>query len=215
MMRPAAALQHGKQFERDWATPGHTAIDLPEVDVNRVLAEHYDVDPELAFTRTTLWDMEVRKAYAPDRYIPSVVKPGSLLTWVDTPGETGENFIRVTQQRRWLDPARYGFVLERVHVDHERQIVFFIGSADLVGPDGLMLRAGTGQPLFHVEHSVTGTESQPINRWRIVHLTDSVHDEMRSYFEEMGKSVWLREFIEVYIREDLKSELTRRTREPA
>jgi hypothetical protein len=214
-MHAASALLHETQLKRDWDAPGHTAIDFPPVDVNRVLSERYEVDADLRFTRTMLWDMEVRKAHAPDIYIPSVVKAGSLITWKDSPDGIGENFIRASQQRLWLEPARYGLVLEQVHLDHDRQTAIFIGSGDLVGPDGTILRAGTGQPLFHVEHSVTGTESRPVNRWRIVHLTDALHTAMRDHFLTMGRDVWLREFIEIYIRQDLNVRLTRKAQEPA
>ena len=35
---------------------------------------------------------------------------------------------------------------------------------EVAGADGTLLRAGAGQPLFHVEHSVGGTELRPLNR---------------------------------------------------
>jgi len=66
-----------------------------------------------------------------------------------------------------------------------------------------------GQPLFHVEHSVGGDESRPLNRWRIVHLTDKVENRLVERFTLMANDVWLPEFIEIYIRSDLNIKLTR------
>ena len=66
-------LNHEGEFQRAWADPSNTQFELPPVDINRVLAEHYRTSEPLMFTRTMLWDMEVRKAWRPDRYILSVV----------------------------------------------------------------------------------------------------------------------------------------------
>ena len=54
-------IDHVREFERAWNEPRHTRFEIPPIDVNRVLAEHYDLDRPLAFTRAMLWDMEVRK----------------------------------------------------------------------------------------------------------------------------------------------------------
>jgi hypothetical protein len=59
------------------------------------------------------------------------------------------------------------------------------------------------QPLFHVEHSVSGDELQPLNRWRIVHLTNGPKHELTELFKVMANSVLLPEFVENYIRNDL------------
>jgi len=59
---------------------------------------------------------------------------------------------------------------------------------EVAGADGTLLRAGPGQPLFHVEHSVGGTELRPLNRWRIVHLTDAVDERLIERFERMAAS---------------------------
>jgi hypothetical protein len=50
-----------------------------------------------------------------------------------------------------------------------------------------LLRGGTGQPLFQVEHLVGGTEPRPLNRWRIVHLTDAP-GRLIEGFEDMAAS---------------------------
>ncbi|QFU89172.1 alpha/beta hydrolase [Amycolatopsis sp. YIM 10] len=180
---------------------GLTVYELPPVDVNAVLAERYDLAREYRFTRTSLWDMEIRKASAPDKYLPNVVRPGSLAKF----GE-GADFVRVSDQKHWLDPSRYGTVIERVHLDHRNQRALFYGLAEFGE-----LRAGTGQPLFHVEHSVTGTEDRPINRWRIVFLTETPDPALTELFAAMAEQEYLPEFIEVYLREEVGLEPRRRT----
>src|SRR5262249_56984998 len=57
------------ELERAWADTAHTRAQLPEHDVNQVLAAWYDTSKPLVFTRTMLWDVEVRKAYNPGDYI--------------------------------------------------------------------------------------------------------------------------------------------------
>ena len=65
------------EFARAWDTPGHTPYQLPDTDVNKVLAARYITGAPVALTRSMLWDMEARKAPHPGRYIPSVVHAGS------------------------------------------------------------------------------------------------------------------------------------------
>ena len=203
-------LDHEGEFKRAWADPNNTRLELPPVDVNRVLAEHYRTSEPFTFTRTMLWDMEVRKAWRPDRYIPSVVREGSAHAWGRRSAADGtESFVRSSQQRLWLEPAEYGLVLERVCLNLTQQKVTFIGAAELPDRDRNLLRAGARQPLFHVEHSVDGDESRPLNRWRIVHLTDRPEQGLVEPFKLLANEVWLPEFIEIYIRSDLNIELTR------
>ena len=204
-------LNHEGEFQRAWADPSNTRFELPPVDVNRVLAEHYRTGEPLTFTRTMLWDMEVRKAWGPDRYIPSVVREGSAHTWSRRSAADGtESFVRSSQQRLWLEPAEYGLVLEQVSLNPTQQKVTFIGAAGLPDREKILLRAGARQPLFHVEHSVGGDESRPLNTWRIVHLTDRPEHRLVERFTLIANDVWLPEFIEIYIRSDLNIELTRR-----
>jgi len=204
-------LNHEAEFERAWAESSNTRFELPPVDVNRVLAEHYRTSEPLTFTRTMLWDMEVRKAKRPDLYIPSVVQEGSANAWGRSSTADGkESFIRSSQQRLWLEPTEYGLVLEQVCLNPAQQKVSFIGAAELPDRDSNLLHAGAGQPLFHVEHSVDGDESRPLNRWRIVHLTDRPEHRLVERFTLMANDVWLPEFIEIYIRNDLNIKLTRR-----
>lgn len=209
-MNSMSQLNHEGEFVRAWADPSNTRFELPPVDVNRVLAERYRTSEPLTFTRNMLWDMEVRKAWRPDLYIPSVVQEGSAGTWGRRSAAGGaESFLRSSQQRLWLKPTEYGLVLEQVYLDPSRQKVTFIGAAELSDADGNVLRAGTRQPLFHVEHSVGGDESRPLNKWRIVHLTDRPEHRLVERFTGMVKDVWLPEFIEIYIRSDLNIELSR------
>ena len=203
-------LSHEEEFERSWADPGNTRIELPPVDVNLVLARYYRTNEPLRFSRTMLWDMEVKKAFRPDLYIPSVVSAGNSCYWRRQAAADGsESFVRCSRQRLRLNPSERGLVLERVLLNPARQSATFIGAAEFLDKDGNLLRAGAGQPLFHVEHSVDGSELQPLNLWRIVYLTDKPEQKLIDRFA-FAKDVWLREFVEIYIRRDLKIELTRR-----
>lgn len=205
-------LNHEHAFEQAWADPSNTPFEWPPVDVNRVLADHYRLGEPLTFTRTMLWDVEVRKAWRPDRYIPTVVQEGSARTWGGHSTDGGNDlFVRASRQRLWLAPEEYGLVLEQGYLDFAQQKITCIGAAELLGPDGEMLRASTRQPLFHVEHSVGGDEARPLNQWRIVHLTDGPDSRLVERFTRMADAVWLPEFIEIYLRSDLNRKLTRRT----
>lgn len=199
-------LDHVKIFREAWDEPNATRYELPPIDVNEVLAARYELGRPLEFTRTMLWDMETRKARRPDLFIPYVVAAGSAASW-----DTGEDTIdRKSSQRLWLDRETYGLVLEHALLDHDNQIVTFIGDAELRGPDGTLLTATTAQPIFHVEHSVGGTESQPLNLWRIVHLTDAPDSRLTAVFDRLATIPWLPEFVEIYIRDVLGIAITRR-----
>ena len=208
--KPVTELNHREEFERAWTDPRNTQVELPPVDINLVLAKYYRVNEPLRFTRAMLWDMEVRKAYRPDLYIPSVVLEGSARCWCRRATADGaESFVRCSQQRLWLEPSERGLVLEQVFLDPVQQSATFIGAAELRDQDGSVLHAGERQHLFHVEHSVDGHHSRPLNRWRIVHLTGRPEQKLIERFT-VGRKVWLREFVEIYIRRDLGIDLTRR-----
>lgn len=198
------------EFERAWADTAYTPAQPPDHDVNQVLSARYRTSKPLVFTRTVLWDVEVHKAYNPGEYIPFVVLAGSTRVWGRRADDSGEYFLRSSEQRLWLRPDEYGAVLERVHLDHREQKATFIGSTALTDADDHHVRAGTGQPIFHVEHSVGGSETRPLNRWRIVHLTRAVDDRLLEVFSSMAQEAWLPEYIEIYIRRDLDVELSRR-----
>ena len=50
---------------------------------------------------------------------------------------------------------------------------------------------------------------QPLNRWRIVHLTHALDERLIEGFEGMARNPWLAEHTEIYIRGNLGIELTR------
>lgn len=100
-------------------------------------------------------------------------------------------------------------MIEHVHLDHDNHRAFFIGAPRFTTPDGRQLVAGTAQPLFHVEHSVSGTEQRPLNHWRIVHLTTTPDPAMIAYFAAMAQDPYLRIFHEVYLRNDVGLDLVR------
>ncbi|WP_069161349.1 hypothetical protein [Nocardia altamirensis] len=197
-------VDHKKTFRAAWEDSANTTCELPPLDVNQVLADRYELASPLIFTRTMLWDMEIRKSRRPDIYIPYVVS-GAAQSW----GED-DIFVRSSTQRLWLAPETYGLVLEQTHLDHANQIVTFIGAAEVPGPDGELLHAGTGQPVFHVEHGVSGTEERPLNTWRIVSLTETPDPRFVEVFDRIAASPYLPGFLEIYIREVLEIELTRR-----
>jgi hypothetical protein len=198
------------EFARAWETPAHTRCRLPDTDVNAVLAARYTIGEPLNLTRAMLWDMEVRKAARPGTYIPYVVRAGSDQSWNRHPGDGGEYLDRCSTQRLWLTPQRYELILERAFLNRGEQKITFLGVPELIGPDGTLLCAGAGQPLFHVEHAVSGTEQEPLNRWRIVHLTDARDERLIAVFERMTASPWLAEHTEIYIRDTLGIQLTRK-----
>lgn len=131
-----AGLNHEQTFEHAWKDPANTRDELPPIDVNSVLTERYELSTPLVFTRTMLWDNEVRKARHPDLFLPWVVESGSASAWGD-----GDTFVRSSRQRRWVHPDVFGTVLEQTHLDHERQAVTFIGTSMHPGPTGAMLYA--------------------------------------------------------------------------
>lgn len=47
-------LDHERAFARAWAEPSNTRIELPPVDINRVLQERYRVSEPFTFTRDML-----------------------------------------------------------------------------------------------------------------------------------------------------------------
>jgi hypothetical protein len=200
-----------REFAQAWLNPVYTQIELQPIDVNRVLQEAYALSQPLTFTRAMLWDVEVRKARDPQSYIPSVVREGQI--WNRRFLENGEEvFLRASQQRQWLS-GQYGMVLEETHVSHDQQRVIFLGRAELPAPTGVPLHSDDRQPLFHVEHAVGGTESGPLNLWRIVHLTHGRDERLIYRFAALDDARALPEFIDLYIRRDLGIALSRR--EPA
>jgi hypothetical protein len=189
-----------KEFEKCWHDPKYTAIQLDDVDVNHTLS-FYNMEKPLHFTKTMLWDMEKKKAWNPANYIGYVIKKGSAKSWDKHPcPETGgELFVRCSSQKMWLDPTIYENVYEEVYVNERTRTVTFLGVKVLPGKNEEIHPA---QPLFHVQHGVAGTEDQPRNTWRIVHLTDEVDHKLINHFNKMNDHT-LPGFIEAYIKKDL------------
>lgn len=204
-------VDHVPAFAQAWNEPANTRFELPPVDVNRILAERYDLARPLRLSRSQLWEMEARKARRPDVYIPYVVEQGSAAVWADQ-GERDrvERFVRKSRQRLWLQPDRYELILEQTRVDHAQQQVTFIGASQYPGPDGAMLEAGSGQPIFHVIHGVGGEESEPLNLWSVVFLTPRQDSRLIAPFVRMAHDGWLPGYVEIYIRDDLGVGISRR-----
>src|SRR5262249_4225232 len=138
-----------REFARAWENPDCTRIELAPVDVNRVLQAHYALTQPVVFTREMLWDVEVKKARDPRRYMPGVVQEGRI--WNRRVLENGDElFLRASRQRQWLT-GQPGTVLEQTFLSHGRQRVIFLGTAEVPDADGTRLRSDERQPLFHVE----------------------------------------------------------------
>lgn len=189
------------EFEKCWHNLKYTAIQLDDVDVNQALS-FYNMEKPLHFTKTMLWDMEKRKAWNPANYIPYVIKQGSAKSWNKHPcPETdGEIFVRCSAQKMWLDPTRYEDVYEEVYVNEKTKIVTFLGVTTLPEKNK---EIRPKQFLFHVQHGAAGTEDNPLNTWRIVHLTNEVNHELINHFKNMNDRTTLPGFIESYIKNDL------------
>jgi hypothetical protein len=195
-----------EEFDQAWQDPRHTPVELEPIDANDELQKYYFTSEPFRLTKPMLWDAEVKKAWDPRTYIPRVVREGK--SWGRKTGENGEeSFLRASQQRAWLGDA-YGQVLEEVYLSPSEQSILFLGRAEFLGDDGRPLHAGSHQPLFHVEHAVGGTDSQPLNLWRIVHLTPERNDALVKL--QSGYAEVLREFLAIYVERDLRIKLTRR-----
>ncbi|KAL7947485.1 hypothetical protein V8C42DRAFT_317923 [Trichoderma barbatum] len=206
----AAFQDHEEILEAAFKDPNNTTIVFEPSNVNQVIkSRHYDADHDWTYTKTQLWDMEIKKAHNPAKYLRHLLRPGSLrLLNVQKNGST-ETFVRITDQGTWADPTKYNTVIEQVFLDYDKEKAFFIGVPEAEGPDGQKIVAGTQQPLFHVEHSVTGTEDEPLNVWRVVLLDKDEDGKLKNAFKNLTDSPYLREFNEVYIREDLGKKLER------
>jgi hypothetical protein len=211
MLAAGERLDFQATVEEAWTNPRHTTFELPAIDVNRLLAERYTVDPPLAFTREMLWDVEVKKASQPDRYMPGVVQDGSAQAWGRRQQSDGtECFFRASVQRMWRNPAEFGLVLEQTQLDHRAQKVTFIGVSELEDGHGQILKAGRRQPLFHAQHWVIGDPERPLSAGRIVHLTDRPDSELIGVLTHIAQQPWLPEFHEIYLARDAGAKLVRR-----
>jgi hypothetical protein len=196
------------EFDEAWVDARHTAVEVPAVAVNEVLASGYTTDPAVRLSGDQVWDMEVRKSWDPLTYIPSVVSEGGSWGATELP-DGSRRHLRSSVQEAWIGAGR-GRVLEEVYVDPAQRRILFFGRARMTGPDGAVLAAEPFQPLFHVEHAVGGTADAPTNIWRIVVLTEAPDERYRAPFAAMARSSQLPEYLEIYLRRDLGVVLGRR-----
>lgn len=195
------------EFERAWNQPGHTRVEPDAVDVNRLLKQSYSIDDGSRLTGQMLWDAEVAKAWDPGTYIPGVVLEGN--SWGRKTLPDGKPwFVRSSRQVAWKAGTDPGVVLEEVYLDPASRSVLFFGRSELLGPDGVPVQAGAHQPLFHVEHAVTGTEDEPLNRWRIVHLTETEDPALIERQVKRGSADWLIGFLARFIELELDGKLS-------
>lgn len=195
------------EFERAWNQPGHTRIEADAVDVNQLLGQSYSIDDGSRLTGQMLWDAEVAKAWDPGTYIPGVVLEGK--SWGRKTLPDGKPwFVRSSRQVAWKAGTDPVVVLEEVYLDPSGRSVLFFGRSELIGPDGLPVEAGADQPLFHVEHAVTGTEEEPLNRWRIVHLTETEDPALIERQVRQGSAGWLIGFLSEFIELELGRKLS-------
>ncbi|KAJ2983310.1 hypothetical protein NQ176_g775 [Zarea fungicola] len=203
-------MNHRQVFQEALANSENTAIELPPADVNKIIKEHYTVDKPFTYTRTMLWDMETQKAHDPTKFLGGVVLPGSAKVFnVERNGDI-ETFVRVSDQRRWLNRDEYSTVIELVRLDHAAHSALFIGIDEVDGPEGHKIVRGKEMAKFHVEHSTTGPEDAPLNLWHIVHLDQDESGGIKKAFDGFAKIPYLRPFNEIYIRDVLGRYLVRK-----
>lgn len=197
-----------QKFDEAWNNPAYTQIKLEDVDINAVLTTYYTTDKPADFTREMLWDVERKKAWDPKKYIPHAVREGK--SWGRKSLENGdETFTRSSQQRQWMT-GEHKDVFEEVHLLNKEQKAIFFGVSSVIDDTGILIQAQNEQPLFHVEHGVDGTEDNPLNTWRIVHLTQEKDGMLIKKFENFRDPTLLPKYIEVYIEKDLNTELKRK-----
>lgn len=195
------------EFERAWNNPAYTQIRLDDVDINETLIRYYKTAIPVNFTRQMLWDVETKKAWDPKTYIPYVVKEGK--SWGRKELKNGDEvFVRSSLQKQWLDGEVYEEVFEKVYLNHKEQRATFLGTQNLKDSKGTYLQIKNNQPLFHVQHSVEGKENNPINVWRIVHLTEAKDQKLIEHFKDLKDPTVLPGYVEIYITKDLQIPLT-------
>lgn len=206
----SSELNHPEIIEAAFADPKNTAVAFPNVDVNKIIAERYDVDEPFTYTHSQLWDMETKKARNPAKYLRPILRPGSLKVFGEKREGSIETFTRVTDQRMFTNFDEFTTVIEQVRIDYDDHRIWFVGIPEIEGPDGEKIVAGKKQPTFHVVHGAVGSEEKPFNTWRIVFLTDGVDEKHKATFEELAKRPFLAMYNEIYVREDLGRTLTRK-----
>jgi hypothetical protein len=193
------------EFEKCWNNLAYTIIQLADVDINQTLS-NYTLSKPIHFTKEMLWNMEKKKAWNPEKYIPYVIKEGTARSWDKHPCPTtnGEIFVRCSQQKLWLNPDEYENIYEEVYVNDQAQLITFLGAKSLPGCTEV---PSPKQPLFHVQHGVSGSEERPINTWRIVHLTETKDIQLINHFKNFSSPGKLPGYIKEYIVKDLQIQL--------
>ncbi len=199
-----------EKFENAWNNPAYTQIRLDDVDINKALNLSYHTESPVNFTADMLWDMETKKAWSPIHYIPYVVKEGR--SWGKKKLENGnEYFVRISQQKQWLNNDVYEEVFEEVYVNHQDRKITFIGTNRVQDESGNYISFNNEQPLFYVEHSVKGTKDNPVNVWRIIFLTHKKEGKLIELFQKLNNRNILPRFVEIYIENDLHIPLRRKS----
>ena len=204
-------MNHLSKFKSCCQNDNFISIELEPINVNKVLREHYTCPFPFTMTKSQLWDMEIKKAARPDLFIPFVIKNGSAVSWGKVTVNDIDTFIRVSEQRLWLDAEQYGTIIENVHVNHLAQVVTFIGESKTKSNEYGEFVTSNNQAIFHVQHGVIGEEGNPLNTWKIVHLTSENEQELNVRFQKMNDYKWLPEYIEIYIRDILGIDLQRKS----
>ena len=62
------------EYREAWTNPAHTRFEFPPVDVNKTVRERYRATPAKRLTRTSLWDMETKKAWDAMAYLNYVAR---------------------------------------------------------------------------------------------------------------------------------------------
>lgn len=194
-------------YEAAWNDPNHTTFELPAVEVNDVLRRRYKMSPKRMLTKAQVWDMEEKKAWDPKTYIPYVVFEGGSWGRITLSDRTSR-FSRSSIQKAWISDER-GRVLEDVYVGGIDHGIYFFGCRAFPDQKGNELQADSFQPLFHVWHGVGGSDDAPTNLWSIVLLTPEPDPRYSEPFKTMVREGWLPGFIEIYIKRDLRVDLSR------
>jgi hypothetical protein len=193
-------------FERAWSDPRHTPIELLPLDVNRVVAAGYVPSAPTTMTAAQLWDNELKKAWDPLTYIPTPVRSSTTFGHRPLP-DGAETFVRLTEQRVWLSPGDFGPVIELVVVNHRDRRVIFLGAREARRDNGTLVRIEPAQPLFHVEHAVGGSETAPLNLWRIIHRTEAKDERLIEGFKHFQDPARVPEYVAIYFQRELGIEL--------
>ncbi|MFN7710349.1 MAG: hypothetical protein ACK5O7_05275 [Holosporales bacterium] len=163
-------------FEAAWNDPKHTRFRMTPVALNAAFAAK---SVPTRTTKTELWAIEMAKAAAPQLYIPHVVR-AAIAGQMTRMNDDLSFLSRVSEQRSWLNPEVYVTVKEDVYILPGEQRVLFFGC---VVDD----RQSKLQPIFHVEHAAEGVEEDPINTWRIVHLTPCHDTQLEGVMQRLDQ----------------------------